>query len=367
MILASLIPETFFTSQGELLLWVFIVVSIALLVIGADRAVAAAAKLASELGISKIIIGATVVSLGTTAPEAVVSVKAAFAGNGGTSLGNGIGSVICDTALIFGLCCLITPIPMDKFIMKRHGWIQLGSGVLLALLVAGAWAVSGDVNQIWLGKGAGIFLLILLVGYLYMSAVWGKKHAACLPDLDDEDEDDSEEAKAKSRSFGATMRNLFWLVVGLGLVVGGAEFLLGSVNQLCVIYEVPDAVMAATLVAFGTSLPELVTALTALRKGHTELLVGNVIGADILNIIFVIGASAFAVPLRVTSEVLVIQIPMMLLALLMLKLFSFTKGGYFKRWQGIPLLAVQAMLVILLYVFRIQVLGIFGLEPTPVK
>ena len=368
MILGSLVPKTLFSSLSELILWLLVVGGITVLVIGADRAVAAAAKLAAELGLSKIIIGATVVSLGTTAPETVVSVKAAMQGNGGTSLGNGIGSVICDTALIFGLCCMLSPIPRDKFIMNRQGWIQLGSGVLLAGLVAGAWFVSGDVNSIWLGRPVGIILLILLAGYLYMSAVWAKSHSGCLPELDEDEEDESPEAVAKSKSLSSTMKNLFWLVFGLAMVVFGAEFLLGSVERICVIYEVPDAVIAATVVAFGTSLPELVTALTALRKGHKELLVGNVIGADILNIFFVIGASAFSVPLRVTSEVLVIQIPAMIIVLMMLKGFSFGKSANFKRWQGAPLLLTYVAFIIVLTFFSKDIVGLFGLEPTaPVK
>ena len=337
MILAELVPFSLFQSISEIYLWLIIAGAMTVLVIGADKAVAAAAKLASELGISKIIIGATVVSLGTTAPEVVVSVKAALGGDSGLSLGNGMGSVICDTALIFGLCCFITPLPIDKFIMKRQGWFQFGSGILLALLIAASWFVSRDVNSIYVGTLAGGVLIALLMVYLCLSARWGKQHASAIPEMDDEIPDPDHVDK----SFKATMFNLFWLVIGLAMIITGAEFLIGSVKQICYIHEVPESVIASTVVAFGTSLPELVTALTALKKGHSELLIGNVIGADILNIVFVIGASALAVPLKVDKTILYLTLPTMLLVLIMLRFFaSFNKKPQFKRWQGLALLLV---------------------------
>ena len=337
MILAELVPFSLFQSISQIYLWLIIAGAMTVLVIGADKAVAAAARLASELGISKIIIGATVVSLGTTAPEVVVSVKAALGGDSGLSLGNGMGSVICDTALIFGLCCFIKPLPIDKFIMKRQGWFQFGSGVLLALLIAGSWLISGDINSIYVGTASGGVLILLLMLYLCLSARWGKQHANAIPEMDD----DIPDPDHVDKSLKATFINLFWLAIGLSMIVAGAEFLIGSVKQICYIYQVPESVIASTVVAFGTSLPELVTALTALKKGHSELLIGNVIGADILNIFFVIGASALAVPLKVDKTILFLTLPTMLIVLFMLRGFaSMNKKPIFKRWQGFALLMV---------------------------
>jgi cation:H+ antiporter len=132
--------------------------------------------------------------------------------------------------------------------------------------------------------------------------------------------------------------NLLLLAGGLALVVSGSEVMIGSVTTLCRRYDVPESVMAVTLVALGTSLPELVTALTAVAKGHPALLVGNVIGADILNVLFVVGASALAVPLRVDAHFFWLDLPFMMTALVLLRVYIWLPGRTFKRWQGVPLL-----------------------------
>ena len=130
------------------------------------------------------------------------------------------------------------------------------------------------------------------------------------------------------------------LAMGLVMVIGGAQVMVGSVGELCGRYGVPPDVLAVTLVAFGTSLPELATAIASIVKGHPELLVGNIIGADILNVLFVIGASATAVPLEVPAAFFYLHLPVMMVALVLFRLFVFGRGGRFRRWEGIPLLAV---------------------------
>jgi cation:H+ antiporter len=137
--LADLIPESFFRSleaDSSWVLWLLALGAMGVLVFGADRTVTAAVRLASALGMSKVIIGATVVSLGTTSPEAFTSVTAAFQGRPGLALGNGVGSIICDTALVFGSCCLLRRLPLNRFVLNRHGWLQLGAGTLLTIVVS---------------------------------------------------------------------------------------------------------------------------------------------------------------------------------------------------------------------------------------
>jgi len=129
--------------------------------------------------------------------------------------------------------------------------------------------------------------------------------------------------------------------------VGGSELLIGSVTQICENYGVPEEFVAVTVVAFGTSLPELVTAIAALIKGHADLLVGNIIGADILNVLFVIGASASAGGLDVKPSFLWLYLPMMMVVLIMLRLFIFMPGKRFSRWQGVPLLASYVIFYVL--------------------
>lgn len=335
--IAGLIPESFFAARGEWLLWLLSIGGIALLMVGANRAVAAGAKLASSLGMSKVIIGATIVSLGTTSPEAVVSVRAAWMGDPGLALGNGVGSIIADTALIFGLCCLLRRLPLDRFVLNRHGWLQLGSGALLVGLALILLAVSGDITNVFIPRWAGIGLLALLVVYMYLSVKWARKHPEILEGLDVEVETPPE------HKTGASVYYVFAVLSGLVLVIGGAEILIGSVREISIRHGVPSAVLAVTLVAFGTSLPELATALAAILKGHGDLMVGNIVGADILNVLFVIGASATATPLQVQPFFFYLFFPVMMFVLILLRIFIFTSGSSFRRWQGVPLLGAYVV------------------------
>ncbi len=339
--LAELICPSFFGNRSDVLLWLLAGGGIALLVFGADRAVSAAARLAASLGLSKVIIGATIVSLGTTTPEAVVSVKAAWEGNAGLALGNGVGSIICDTALIFGLGCVICRLPLDRFVLHRHGRLQLTAGVLLTATVLVLWAFSGDMQAVVIPRTVGGLYLVLLIAYLYLSVRWSRQHPQILP---------TEAVKAAgptARNLRASLGILAVLVIGLALIVGGSELLLGSVREICFRLEVPPAVIAVTLVAFGTSLPELVTAIAAIAKGHRELLLGNIIGADILNVLFVIGASAVAQPLKVEPLFIWLLLPTMMLVLILFRLMIFTRGKTFPRWQGIPLLVIYVLFTVL--------------------
>ena len=345
--LAELIPAMFFEARGDLILWLLGAGGIALLVFGADRAVGSAARLAAALGMSKVIIGATIVSLGTTTPEAVVSVKAAFQGNPDLALGNGVGSIICDTALIFSLCCLLSRLPMDRFIMRRHGWLQLGAGVLLTATCLVLWAISGDIGNVRIPRVVGAAFLVLLVAYMALSVRWSRTHPGGIPP--------KAAAVVSAVGEGKGLRagaSLAILAAGLALVVGGSELLIGSVKELCERHSVNKGLVAATLVALGTSLPELATALASIAKGHKELLVGNIIGADILNVLFVIGASAAAVELQVHWIFFAFLLPVMLLALLLLRSYTLARGDTFRRWQGVPLLALYVVYLALFLVLK---------------
>ncbi|HUS90813.1 MAG TPA: calcium/sodium antiporter [Phycisphaerae bacterium] len=340
--IASLIPESFFTdlaADRAWALWLLAGGATAVLVVGADRVVTAAVRLAAVLGMSKVIIGATVVSLGTTSPEAFTSVTAAFAGKPGLALGNGIGSIICDTALIFGLCAAIKQLPLDRFVLNRHGWLQLGSGTLLTAVALLLAAVAGGLANVVIPRWVGFGFVGLLVGYMYLSVRWARGDASHLPAEARIEQVKTPAVPVRSRS-RTSLWNLAVLAFGLALVIVGSNVLVGSASALCLKYGVPESVLAATLVAFGTSLPELVTAIASLVKGHADLLVGNIVGADILNVLFVVGASAAATPLRVDKEVFYLLLPVMMLVLVLLRVFIFFSGDRFRRWQGAVLLAI---------------------------
>lgn len=324
------------------ILLAIIVACILLLSKGADWMIDGVIHLARRTGVPRIVIGATVVSLGTTTPEAFVSVMAAWMGNPGLALGNGVGSIIADTGLIFGLTCMLTKVPVNRFILNRTGWIQVGAATLLVLIsIVSLIATDGEPV---LTRWVGMLFLVLLFGYMYITFFWAKAGAGQGHDREKEDE---------SELFGLT-KCLLMIVGGLFLVVVAAKFLVQSASEVARLIGVPDDVIAATLVAFGTSLPELMTAMAAVIKGHPEIMVGNIVGADVLNCLFVIGAAATAKPLAVPPNFYYFHFPAMILILYTFRYFIFiNKDGYFKRWQGFWLFGAYFVYLIFQYAFNI--------------
>ena len=334
-------------APGVILLVAVLAVSLIVLSKGADWLVEGAAQLAYRVGIPKIIVGATVVSLGTTSPEAAVSVLSAIRGDSGLALGNALGSVICNTGLIFGLSCLIARprLPMDRFILNRHGRLQFGSSVLLATLAVISLLPSGSglfgvrlIEHLTISRPMGLLMVILLCGYMFISVFWARQH----PSL----------AEEAPRSTHNPFICLGLMAVGLAMVVFSAECLVGSAKQLCILMKVPPSIIAATVVAFGTSVPELMTALSSMKKGHPEILVGNIMGANILNVLFVVGVSATASPLPLPKEVLYLQLPVMLSILLLFQICVATNKKSFHRLCGLPLLLIYAAFIIVSYAIR---------------
>jgi len=324
-----------------------IVACILVLSKGADWMIDGVVHLARRTGLPRIVIGATIVSLGTTMPEAVVSVMAAWMGNPGLALGNGVGSIIADTGLIFGLTCMLTVVPVNRFILNRTGWVQVGAATLLVIISLSALALrpEGPILQRWVG----FLFLALLGGYMYITYLWARQGSEAA--LVDEAADDSE-----LLSLGKC-----WLMLlgGLILVVLGARILVPSAAEIAHRMGVPEDVIAATMVALGTSLPELMTAIAAVRKGHPEIMVGNIVGADVLNCLFVIGAAAAARPLEIPANFFSFHFPAMILILYPFRAFIFmNKDGRFRRWQGVWLFGVYLIYLILQYAFNIGTVAV---------
>ena len=302
-----------------------------------------AVALSLRWGVPKILIGATIVSIGTTLPEASVSVFAAISGNPELALGNAVGSIICDTGLILGLATVLSPLPLNKKIVNRQGWIQLSAGILLVL----ACIPYGSLNKTFSEGGGlpqymGFIFLVLLIAYIWLTLKWVKTDTSEIA-VDDErgNEDPSKMAY--------TLCNLFFSIV---IVVISSRILIPAVEETAVRLNVPDSIIAATLVAFGTSLPELITCLTAVTKGHGELAMGNIIGADILNILFVAG-SASAVTLGGLSappHFFQFLFPAMLVILIVFRLgITFSKDKL-SRPFGFILLGIYATVTIMSYI-----------------
>ena len=324
-----------------LALLLIVVVSVALLSKGADWMIDGVVELAVRTGLPKIVIGATIVSLGTTMPEAFVSVVAAFLGNPELALGNAVGSIIADTGLIFGLTCLLAVVPVNRFILNRTGWVQLGSAVLLVTLAMIALVTAGAAEPV-LGRWVGVFFLTLLVAYMYVTYRWAKQGTGVLVD--------EEVATEEPRTLPVV-----WLMIvgGLVLIIVGARVLIPAASEIAVRAGVPQDVIAATLVAFGTSLPELMTAISAIRKGHPEITVGNIVGADVLNVLFVTGAAATAAPLAIPDNFYLFHFPAMLIILISFRAFISTTDTSFRRWHGAWLLGVYVVYVALQYTLNV--------------
>ena len=344
-----LIPKEWFLGLAQWQLLVLVAIAIAALGKASDVVVEGASGIASGLGISKIVIGATIVSLGTTSPECAVSVLAAWSGEPGLALGNAVGSIIVDSGLIFGFGCLLTVLPADRFVLSRQGWTQFGSGVFLALLCYGFYLQAGDRAE--LGRSVGLIMLVALAGYMILSVRWSRSHPGS---VDSGSAGSGERLPENASSIG---RLAIPVTVGLIFVLLTSRVLICAVIELADNHwNIPKVVIAATLIAFGTSLPELVIGMASIRRGHAELLVGNIVGADILNVLFVVGAAATAAPLPIVERsaqipeiMLYIHLPTMLLILTIFRLYIYSASsrGSFRRWYGVPLLAIYVSYVAL--------------------
>jgi cation:H+ antiporter len=328
---------------------VIIAISLVVLSKGADILVDEAVLLSERWGVPKMIIGATIVSLGTTLPEATVSVMSALKGAPGLAMGNAVGSIICDTGLILGIAALIKPLPFKKEVINRQGWIQLGSGVLLVITsFAFGQGLSVFKNGSVIPQFVGWVFLGLLLIYMVKTIQLARKSS-------NEKEGSVnlvEEQNVVSTSNEPTVIILLKLILGIALVILSSKILIPAVQETAVRFHIPENIIAATLVAFGTSLPELTTAIASTRKGHGDLAIGNVMGADILNVLFVVGAAASVTPqgLAVQSSFFILLFPAMLFVLCVFKGAVLFSKNTLKRPVGFVLLTTYVVVTILSYV-----------------
>ena len=301
-----------------------------LLIKGGDWFVDGATGVARRFHIPEIIVGATVVSIGTTLPEVMVSATSALQGIGDMAYGNAIGSIICNTSLIAALTIAIKPAPVDTKALKTPVLFFFGS----AAVYCGAAYLLGEFPR-WLG----FVLLGIFVVYMLITVRQGFKNPA-------EAHEEEEEEGGKPKTL---VQELGLLVLGAALIAWGADLLVDNGTIIAEALGVPDSVIALTFVALGTSLPELVTAVTSLMKGHGALSLGNVIGANIFNLVLVSGVSValspFTVPQASTlfgqNASLVLDIPVMLSVMLLLTVPALVRKKL-SRPQGIALLCIYA-------------------------
>ena len=306
-------------------------VGLVLLIKGGDWFVDGATGIAKRFNLPDIVVGATVVSIGTTLPEVMVSTTGALAGSGAMAYGNAIGSIICNTALIAAISITCNPGPVNVKSMKTPAVFFFCSAALYCLAAYGL----GTFPR-WMG----FVMLTIFVVYMVLTVRNGMKN----PDAAAEEE----EGEAKERKL---WQELLLLVIGAAVIAVGADLLVDHGQIIAIGLGVPETVVALLFVALGTSLPELVTTITSLKKGRASLGVGNVIGANVFNLVLVSGVAVSLAPFDVPAEntllntglnlSLVFDIPVMLLVM-SLMIFPAMMKKKLGRWQGILLLGIYA-------------------------
>lgn len=294
---------------------------VVLLVAGAEGLVRGASALALRVGISPLVVGLTVVAIGTSSPELVVSVQAALAGQGGVAVGNVVGSNIANLGLIVGLAALLSPMVVDRTLVHEDMPVMLGS---MVALVAMLW--DGTLSR-WEGGLLACGAIVYTVAKIRVSRQRVRAEHAALP---------AEVRDALAEANVGFKRHIMLVIGGIALLVYGSEVLLSGAIAAAETLGVSEAVVGLTLVALGTSLPELATTIAAARRGQGEIALGNAVGSNIFNVFSVIGPAALVAPidsLGVGLDSLGSMVGFGLITLIFL-----VSGGRTQRWEGAVLL-----------------------------
>ncbi len=315
--------------------FIYFALGVVLLVAGGDSLVRGAVTLATRLGISPLIVGLTVVAFGTSAPELALNVAAAYSDNTALSFGNIIGSNIANIGLILGICAVVKPMTVNAQLVRREMPIMLAAtALLIGLFIFQPHAV---------GDAAGISRLdsiILLVGFVLfmLSMIRAAKQSETRPNNEFIDDATAVSMQGKSRSM---LLGWVFTLVGLALLVGGGKLAEVGAAGIASTMGLSDELIGLTVVAVATSLPELAASLMAVRRGHTDLAVGNVVGSNIFNILLVMGATGIVRPVAAPEGALFAMLAMALLSLLLIPM-SYTKARHISRFEGAVLLSLYA-------------------------
>ena len=344
---------------------ILFVAGLGLLIKGGDWFVDGATAIAEKFKVPEVLIGATVVSIGTTLPEVMVSAQAAAKGSSSISYGNAIGSIICNTALISAITLAVKPAKVDKKPLRLPIIFFFTALVFYAVNAY----VFGEFSRI-----TGILLILCFLVYMCfvvkqaLSQIKGNRGdngENANPEKTPETEDNTEIRNAEARSEEPEEKKeetgiltaLILLIFGAAIIAFGATLLVDNGIIIAKKVGIPESVIALTFVALGTSLPELVTAITSLVKGHGALSLGNIIGANLFNLVLVSGIAITIRPFEVPSEKLiagmnaslVIDIPLVFLVMILMTLPALIKGKLY-RFQGIALLLLYAGYVVFQFV-----------------
>ncbi len=308
-----------------------LLVGLGLILGGANFLTDGSAALALRFRVPEFIVGLTVVAIGTSTPELIVSVLSAIGGNSSMAIGNVVGSNLFNTFVILGVCALIRPVPLTGANIRRDIPFGVVAALLLVVLASDSRLHPGASDG--LGRGDGIAMLLFYVGLMVYTIRAMRRSAA-------------EQAVESSRPAKA-----LWLVVvmiggGLAALIGGGELFLRSATSIARHLGVSESVIAITLVAGGTSLPELASSVVSLLKGKSDMALGNVIGSNIANILLILGISATIRPLSM-GGITIADLLMSLLGSVLLLVTAFTfRRRAIDRWEGVIFLTIYVVYIV---------------------
>ena len=286
---------------------ILIVVGVTLVLTGADRLTEGASALARRMNVPEIIIGLTIVAAGTSAPELFVSLVSALKGTPDLAVGNVVGSNIMNAMLIVGCAAMVAPMTISRSTVKKDIPFSVGASVLLMLLALNSFL--GRLDGIILLAGFAIFM-----AYTLMQAKKGQAESVV-------------EVKQQNPWLSA-----LWVLAGLVMLVVGSNLFVDSASSVALSLGISEGVVGLTVVAGGTSLPELATSVVAARKGQSAIAIGNVIGSNVFNILLILGLTATISPLAIEG-ITTVDMAVMLISVSLVWLFSFTKFTV-ERWEG---------------------------------
>ena len=295
-------------------LW--ILVGVVLVLWGADRLTEGAVAVAERLRVPQIVIGLTIVALGTSMPELCVSVVSALKGTPDLAVGNVVGSNIFNALLIVGVAALVAPMTILRSTVFKDVPCALVASVVLLMMCQNDWVIT---------RLDGAILFVFFLVFMRLT-IKGATSAQPAPQAAEENEASSGKQPMKGWLAG------LWMVVGLAALIGGSNLFVGGATEVARALNVSDAVIGLTIVAGGTSLPELATSVVAAKKGNSGIAIGNVLGSNVLNILFILGLTGMISPMHIEG-ITNVDLYMMLVSTIMIWFFSFTKYTI-ERWEG---------------------------------
>jgi len=289
-----------------------LIVGFVFLIKGSDIFVDGASSIASLLKIPTIIVGLTIVAFGTSAPEAAVSITSSLTGSNAMAVSNIIGSNLFNMLMVIGVAALLSELLMEKSVLEKDLPFLVGITILFAIFIFIGW----DITNI-----EGIILLLILVAYIYYLIRSSKK---------------SKDSGVVEKPKLSLPKSIIFILIGLAGIIIGGDLVVDSASAIAIAFGMSETLVGLTIVAIGTSLPELVTSLTALKKGENQMVIGNVIGSNIFNILFVLGASSAISAIPLDSSML-IDVIFMIFVTILCFIFGKTQDKYDKK-EGVILI-----------------------------